>query len=164
MPGEPADQLPVVTARTPLRDVALLLVRDGLPGVVVTDADGGPVAVVTALDLLGRLVPEFVREDPALARVYDAVGSAESWRELGARTIAEIFGDGDDWHRAIAAVDDDATAIEVAAEMLNHHTSVAVVRPATAPGGPAAAPRLVTVQTVIRGVLTAKGEWPPPAT
>ena len=154
-----AEDLPVITAETTLRDVAMMLVRDRLIGVIVADETGRPVAVVTALDILGRLVPGFIRDDPALARVYDLAGSSESWREWGSRTIAEIFVDGDDWERSIATVDDDATTIEVAAEMLHRHTSVAAVRPPkAAPRADGPSRRFVTVQTVLQEILEAKGD------
>ncbi len=46
-----------------------------MPGIAVVDAVGRPVAVLPASQVLRVVVPDYVREDPALARVVDEAGA-----------------------------------------------------------------------------------------
>jgi CBS domain-containing protein len=141
--------LPVVTRATTGRDAARLIVRDRLAGLVVTDDDGAPIAVVSSADVLGLLVPGYLLEDVALAGVLDEAGADEVWAGAARRTIGELLADDDVVVRDILHVTADATLVELAVLMVDAHTQVAIVDP------PAEDPRFVTLPAVMDAILAA---------
>lgn len=44
------------------------MAKDRLPGLVVTDAEGGPTAVLPASQVFRFIVSDYVRQDPTLTR------------------------------------------------------------------------------------------------
>ena len=66
-----AIEYPTVTPDDTAMDAARLLAARGLPGLVVVDGRRRAVAVVPGSRLVRQIVPPHVRDDPALARVYD---------------------------------------------------------------------------------------------
>jgi hypothetical protein len=69
-----AQDLPVVGPDDPALVAARLIAERRLPGTAV-DADGRPVAVLPASQVLRFVVPDYVQEDPALVRVVDEAGA-----------------------------------------------------------------------------------------
>ena len=67
--GEIAEPYPVVAVDTSALVAAQLLAKDRLPGLVVTETDGTPKAVLPASQVVRFMVPDYVQQDPSLARV-----------------------------------------------------------------------------------------------
>ena len=70
-----AQDLPAVGPDDSALDAARLIAERRLPGIAVVDADGRPVAVLPASQVLRFVVPGYVQEDPSLARVLDEAGA-----------------------------------------------------------------------------------------
>ena len=107
--GDLAQDLPTVGPDDPAMAAARLIAERRLPGIAVVDAGGRPVAVLPASQVLRVVVPDYVREDPALARVVDEAGAE---RLCVQRLVDERVGDlvPAGRHRVeLAAVDGDAT-------------------------------------------------------
>ncbi|TDD38008.1 CBS domain-containing protein [Actinomadura sp. KC06] len=85
---ELAAEYPTVTPSDSAMDAARLLAAQGLPGLVV-DGRGRAVAVIPGSRLLRRIVPAHVRDDPALARVYDERHADRLCAGLADRTVAD---------------------------------------------------------------------------
>lgn len=145
-------EFPVVTKSTSLIAAVRLLVESEGSGVVVVDDAGRPIAVVSPLDALRVMVPEFILDDPSLARVYNEEASAELLAGLSDGTVAELFEDHDHKLREIAAVDSDATVIEVAAELIRHRTTVASVG-----SKKEGASNFVSIKAILEQILATRG-------
>jgi hypothetical protein len=75
-----AEPYPVVGLDTPALEAARLIARDRLPGLVVTDRDGTPKAVL----------PAYVQDDPALAGVLGEVPVQQISARLSRATVADL--------------------------------------------------------------------------
>ena len=67
--GEIAEEYPVVGVDVPALEAVQLLSAGRLPGLVVTEVDGRPKAVLPASQIVRFMVPEYIQRDPSLARV-----------------------------------------------------------------------------------------------
>ena len=85
-----AEPYPVVGLDTPALEAARLIARDRLPGLVVTDRDGAPKAILPASEVVRFMVPEYVQADPALAGVLGEVPIQEISARLGHATVADL--------------------------------------------------------------------------
>lgn len=112
--SELAVPCPVVTMDTPAADAARLLAGRNLPGLVVVDAEGRPLTVLSGTQVLQMAVPEYCQDDPALARVVDEPTAGLLLGELAGRTVAGCL---PERRRELAVVGPDATALEMAALM-----------------------------------------------
>lgn len=108
-----------------MAEAARMLARLDLPGLIVVDDSDRPLTVLSSVDVLRMSVPQYCQDDPALARVIDEAAADVFAEQLGDRTLAQAM---PDHPRSPVIVDDDATALEVAA-LMAHSTSplVAVV-------------------------------------
>lgn len=122
-----AQDLPTVGEQRPAWDAARLIAGRGLPGIAVVGADGRPVAVLPAAQVLRWVVPGYIQDDPPLARVLDEASADQLCAEgLSGRRVADLLPSGR--HRvALAAVDGDATVVECAAEMARLGSPLLVV-------------------------------------
>lgn len=95
-------------------DAARLMAGGTLPALLVVDADGAPVAIMPASQLVKVLVPSYVIDDPTLAAVIDERHADRLCEALAGRTVGDCLP-----VKAVpppvAAPDD--TALEVAALM-----------------------------------------------
>jgi CBS domain-containing protein len=105
-------------------EAAKMLARLSLPGLVVIDDDGRPVAVLPCVEILSMAVPQYCQDDPTLARVIDEAAADVFAQQLGDRTLAQAM-PGHRW--APATVDGDATALEVAAVMAGANSPVVAI-------------------------------------
>ncbi|TDD84397.1 CBS domain-containing protein [Actinomadura darangshiensis] len=121
---ELAVEFPTVTPDTGALEAARLLAEHHLPGLIVIDADHRPVAVLSAPQLLGAVIPGYVRDDPALARVYDEGHADQLCAPLAAKTVADLLPSD---HTAPPVVDAHATAMEIASLMAQARSSVVAV-------------------------------------
>lgn len=136
---------PAVTMDTPAADAARLLAGRHLRGLIVTDAEGRPLTVLSGTEVLQMAVPEYCQDDPALARVVDEPTAGLLLGQLAGRTVAECL---PGRHRELAVVGPDATPLEIAALMAR--TGCALVAVAGADGRMAGA---VTLDGLLDRVL-----------
>ena len=87
---------------TPAVEAARLIARDRLPGLLVTDADGTPRAVLPASEVVRFMVPEYVQDDPTLAGVLGDVSIQQITADLEGATVADLL----PAPRAVAATKD----------------------------------------------------------
>ncbi|WP_344904789.1 CBS domain-containing protein [Actinomadura meridiana] len=111
---ELAVEYPTVTPDTSALDAVRLLAEQRLPGLLVVDSQGRAVAVITGSRLLRHIIPPHVRDDPALARVYDEHHADRLCARLGERRVADLLGAE---RGPLPVVDADATAMEIASVM-----------------------------------------------
>jgi CBS domain-containing protein len=119
--------LPTVTVDTPALDAARHVATGKLAGIAVLDADGSPVEVLTASELLRAVIPGPVQDDPVLAGVMDEASADRLCIEgLGQRTVADLVRPKQ--HRIpLASVKPDATVVECAAVMARLRSPALVV-------------------------------------
>jgi CBS domain-containing protein len=141
--------LPLVDRHTTARDAARLIAADNLAALVITDAAGMPVAIVSAVDVLGLLIPGYVLDDVSLAGVYDERGADEAWAQVRERSIGELLDDDGVRVHDLLKVDSDATLLELAAQLATAHAHVALVK-----GSAGREPRFVTLPAVLEAILT----------
>jgi CBS domain-containing protein len=122
-----AQDLPVVGPDDSALAAARLIAERRLPGIAVVDADGKPVAVLPASQVLRFVVPDYVQEDPALARVMDEAGAERLCLEgLSGELVKDLLPSAR--HKVeLAAVDGDATVLGCAAVMARLRSPILVV-------------------------------------
>lgn len=120
--------LPVVRRDTTAVEAARLIAGDGRIGLVVADAHGIPVTIISAIDVMRLMLPAYILEDLSLANVFDEKGVNDLWHEIDGRTIGELLDDDEVSVRKILSIDADATLVEIAARMADAHTQIARVR------------------------------------
>ncbi|MDH5278561.1 MAG: CBS domain-containing protein [Actinomycetota bacterium] len=115
----------VVTAEEPLIDAARRLVDEALAGLVIVSETGKPLAVLPASQVLGLVVPGYVKDDPALAAVVDEASADRLAERLVGLSVQHVLDDARP--DLLATIEDDATLLEAAAVMARKHTPVLVV-------------------------------------
>jgi CBS domain-containing protein len=122
-----AQDLPTVGPDDPALTAARLIADGRLPGIAVVDGSGHPVAVLPASQVLRIVVPGYVQDDPALARVVDEPGAERMClQSLAEERVGNLLPTGR--HRMdLAAVDGDATVLECAAVMARLRSPLLVV-------------------------------------
>lgn len=143
-----------ITRSTTALEAARLVAADRLAALVIADDGGIPVAVVSAVDVLGLLVPGYIMDDLSLSTVFDEAGAEEVWSRAGVQTIAELLDDSGVRKHELLLVDADATLVEVAAQMADEHAQIALVR------GTANDPRFVLLPDVMDAIVTFAGQAP----
>jgi CBS domain-containing protein len=150
------EQVPLVRRETGALEAARIVAALRVGGIVVADDSGEPVAVIAGLDLLRLVVPPYVRENVALAHVYDEAGADEVCAGLREHTVGDLLDDDGSRPAKLPQVAPEDTLVEIATVMLRERVSVVVVRPARgAPSG------VVTLARVLAAVLAAAGEAGP---
>ena len=121
-----AEPFPVVDLDTAAMEAARLLGAKRLPGLIVCDRGGRPYTVLPGSQVLRFIIPNYVQEDLALARVYDEQASDELLGKLTNSTVHDMLPREQDVDE-LPIVDHDATTIEVAAVMARMHSPVVAV-------------------------------------
>ena len=121
-----AEPFPVVTLETDAMEAARLMADRRLPGLIVCGADGHPYTVLPGSQVLRFIIPGYVQEDLALARVYDEQASDELLGKLTNSTVRDVLPRERDVDE-LPIVDHDATTIEVAAVMARMHSPIVAV-------------------------------------
>ena len=111
---EIAEDFPVVSMGTSALDAARMLAEHRLPGIVVTDPSGKPVAVLPASQVVRFIVPAYVQDDPSLAGVLNESMADRAAEKLGGKTVRDVL---PEYLLNVPAADADDTIIEVAAIM-----------------------------------------------
>lgn len=97
------------------------------PGVVIMGEGGVPLHVLPGTQVLRFLVPRYVQDDPALARVFDESDAIEACVEkLSGRAVRELLPPKEK-RTEPAVVDGDATVMECAALMVRLRSPLLVV-------------------------------------
>ncbi|MGN6574675.1 MAG: CBS domain-containing protein [Nocardioides sp.] len=121
-----AEPFPTVSLNTDALTAARTIGDARLPGLIVVDDDGSPHTVLGGSQVLRFMVPQYIQDDPALARVYDEEGSEKLLGRLESKTVHDLLPkkqDRDD----LPAVDQDATTVEIAAVMAQMRSPVVAV-------------------------------------
>ncbi|MGC9537050.1 CBS domain-containing protein [Streptomyces sp. UG1] len=122
--GDLAEPYPAVFADDDAVAAARFFVEQGLPALLVLDADRRPYAIVPGSQLLRVLVPDFALESLALASSLHDSEVEPLGERLGGLTVAQ-------WlprHRALSTVmGPDAGAAQVAALTVRTHTPLVAV-------------------------------------
>ncbi len=124
-----------------------LIAEQQLGAVVVVDEHGKPIAVLPGSQVLNFVIPQYVQDDPNLARVYDEKSADEFAAKLSGRRVREVLPPRE--LRDVEIVDGDATVVEVAAVMARMHSPVVAVLDHGEMVG------VVTVDSLLRHVLPA---------
>jgi CBS domain-containing protein len=110
-------------ADAPAQEAAVVLSRIQTSAALVVD-DRGFAGVVTEGDLLEALLPSYVGQADALARVLEEGSSDRLWARLEGHTVRDLMVDQRDED---PVVDGDATLIEVASVMVRAKTPIVAV-------------------------------------
>jgi CBS domain-containing protein len=121
-----AEPFPAVTADSDALEAARLLAEGRLPGLIVTDADGHPRTVLPGSQVLRFVIPNYVQDDPPLARAYDEATADRLFMTLAGKPVRTLLPRERD-REDLPIVDANATVMEVAAVMARMHSPVVAV-------------------------------------
>jgi len=113
-----------VTLDSDALDAARLLAEQRLPGLLVLDDEGVPVAVLPASRLVKLLVPAYVLEDPTLAAVVDEKHADRLCQALTGRSVRDCLPKD---RQTPPIADPGDTALEVAALMARERSPLVAV-------------------------------------
>lgn len=119
-----ATPYPTVRADSPGTEAARILTEDGRPALVVVDEHDHPVAILPASQVLRFVIPRYIQDDPALARVVDEEFADHLCDVLGNKTVAELLPE--KGPRLVVAEPDD-NVMEVAAMMAGNRSPLVAV-------------------------------------
>lgn len=119
-----AEDFPVVDLDSDAWEAAQLLAEHRLPGLVVTDPDGHPQAILPASQVVRFLVPGYVQDDPSLAGVLNESMADRIADKLSGKKVREVLSR-ETADPAVVKADD--TIVEVAATMARLRCPLAAV-------------------------------------
>jgi len=143
----------MVRRETTGAEAARVIAEYRLSGLVVADDAGVPIAVVPGSQLLGVVLPQYIRDDPNLAHAYDEQGAQEQCRALNDATIGELLKAKHLTGTKPPSVGPEDTLIEIASVMDAGHTPVVLVTDQD--GG---FHGVITLSRVLAAIATAAGE------
>jgi CBS domain-containing protein len=120
-----AEPYPTVRLSTPATEAARLLAERKLPGLIVVDDHDHPTAVLPGSQVLRRIIPAYVQDDPALAHVMDEESADHLLDAIAEQTVADILPKNP--KTPLPVVQGDATAIEIAAVMARMRSPIVAV-------------------------------------
>lgn len=88
---ELAAEYPTIRGDTNALEAARLLESQRLPGLVVVADDGKPLTVLPAYHVARFVVPVYIREDPALARVVDEAHADHLFDFLASKRVNDLL-------------------------------------------------------------------------
>lgn len=116
---------PMVRADAPAVEAAGLLARREVRAVLVVGEAGELVGILADTDLLEHLLPRYVEEDAALARVLDEKAADVAWRSVRSRTVGDLLPEPPEEEPLVTA---GATLVEVADVMRRARVPVVAVQ------------------------------------
>lgn len=119
-----AEEFPVVASTSNALDAGRLMAERRLPGLVVTDDEGRPVAILPASQVVRMLVPNYVQDDPSLAGVLSESMADHIADAIGAKSVAAILPKP---LPDMPTVKSDDTIVEVAAVMAHERAPLVAV-------------------------------------
>ncbi len=123
---ELAEQTPMVELDTDALVAARLMAQQQLPGLVVRGEGKHPFIVLPGSQVLRFIIPSYVQDNPALARVFDEKAADKIAESLAGRTVRDVLPGHQDI-TTVPKVNHDDTLIEVAAIMAQCHSPIVVV-------------------------------------
>jgi CBS domain len=121
---ELTEKYPLVVVDTAALDAARVLAANCLPGLVITETDGSPYAVLPASQVVRLIVPQYIREDPSLARVIEEESADQIAHGLAGQPMRDLLPQRQ--HDPPLAHGDD-TVLELAALMARLHSPLVAV-------------------------------------
>lgn len=120
------EEYPVVTWETDVLTAARVIGEQRLPAVMVCDETGRPRSILPSSQVLRFMIPTYVQDDPALARVFGEGASEQLMSVLAARVVRDLLPKPQELE-ALPVVEPDATLLEVAALMARRRSPVVAV-------------------------------------
>lgn len=111
---------PTATLDSDAATAVIAMAQAGRPGLIVLDTGGHPYAVLPGPKILRSLIPDYIQEDPALARVVDAEAAERLFRRLAGLTVRDLA-EPERALRELPVLDADDTSLEAAALMARHN-------------------------------------------
>jgi CBS domain-containing protein len=108
------EEYPAVPVDANALEAAQLLGRHRLPGLVVTDPNGKPIAILPASQVVRFVVPGYVQDDPSLARVIDEKAAEQIVNQLSPLTVGDLL---PERPRELPVLHGNDTVLELAALM-----------------------------------------------
>lgn len=105
-------------------EAAQAMAEQRLPGIVVCNGDGSPHTILPGSQVLRFVIPRYVQDDEALARVIDEQTADEMFAALGGKKVRDLVARDD---RELPVVNGDDTVMEVAALMARAHSPLVAV-------------------------------------
>lgn len=121
-----AEDFPVVELSTAAVTAARTMGELRHPGLIVVDDEGRPHTILPGSQVLRFMIPTYVQDDPALARVYDEKRAQELLTHLSDKTVRDLLPKRQD-RSELPIVDQDATTLEIAAVMVGMHSPIVAV-------------------------------------
>jgi CBS domain-containing protein len=112
--GELARAYPVISVTSPAAEAGRMLAQEDIDVLLVQGTDGVPVGALHDIGLLTAMLPHYLVEDRALARVVGEGDAAALWSRLEGKTVADLLQSN---AAPLPTVPQDATLVQVAAEM-----------------------------------------------
>lgn len=106
-------------------DAVRMMAEQRLPGIVVCERSGRPTRILPGSQVLRFVIPRYVQDDAALARVISGRASEMLLSELGGKKVRDVLSDPPDVELAVANPDD--TVLELAALMARVHSPLVAV-------------------------------------
>lgn len=117
------EDYPAVDVSTDAAKAAQMMVSEQRPALLVFDG-GKPKTVLPASEVLGYIIPPYIRDDPSLVGVLDEKGDDTCALRLKGRSVRDLLGEK---LTKLPAVEADATALECAAVMAKARSPLCVV-------------------------------------
>ena len=111
---EIAKPYPTVRLDTGATEAARLLTQHGRPGLIVVDEHDHPIAVLPGSQVLRKVIPVYVQDDPTLARVLDEDFADQMCALLAEKTVKDLM---PTEKVTLPVVAPDDTVLEIAAKM-----------------------------------------------
>jgi CBS domain-containing protein len=106
-------------------DAVRLMAEQRLPGIVVCEPDGRPSRILPGSQVLRFVIPRYVQDDVALARVIGERASERMLAELSGRKVRDLLPSRPETDLAVANPDD--TVLELAVMMARAHSPLVAV-------------------------------------
>ncbi|MDQ3052291.1 MAG: CBS domain-containing protein [Actinomycetota bacterium] len=115
---------PAVGLDSDALEAAQLMAERKLPGIVVCHGDGSPHTILPGSQVLRFVIPRYVQDDEALARVIDEQTADEMFAELAGKKVRDLLPK-EEYELPVAKGED--TVMEVAALMARAHSPLVAV-------------------------------------
>jgi len=126
--GDLAEQVPTVTRQTTGAEAARVVAEYRLSGLVVADDTGIPSLIIPGSQILGLVLPAYLRDEPGSAHAFDEASADQMCERLNDTTIWQLLDAKVMTSRAPARVLPDDTLLELASVMVEgRHPMVLVV-------------------------------------
>lgn len=119
-----AQPYPTVRMDTDGLTAARLLTEHNRPGLIVVDDQDHPIAVLPGSQVLRVMIPTYVQDDPALARVLDEGFADAICAKLAERSVQELVPKD---KPPLPVANDDDTVLEIAAMMAANRSPLVAV-------------------------------------